>query len=332
MVTIVQIHPGPILFTGARHLPDLRAQLKSPRNSEIVRLHSRSFNATLLFTFLTFLLLHRGTGQTAKVSSALHSALSGTPAVAVVLDGNDGRLLAAQRPEEMDTVSSTPGSALKPLFLMAALQQGLIRENDTVLCRRSLHIAGHNLSCMHPPDPDVFNGETALAYSCNTYFASLATRFTPTQAVAVLREDGFGTRSTQRQEGSAGSVVTPANVQDLQLLVLGLKGVTVTPPQLARAYWRLSQQLQSEPAVQRGLQGSVDYGAAHNAATQGVETVGKTGTANDPGQPWSHGWFAGIASSGQASIILVLYVPHGNGGDAALLAHRFFAQWQGSKP
>jgi membrane carboxypeptidase/penicillin-binding protein PbpC len=185
----------------------------------------------------------------------------------VVLDGNDGRLLAAQRPEEMDTVSSTPGSALKPLFLMAALQQGLIRENDTVLCRRSLHIAGHNLSCMHPPDPDVFNSETALAYSCNTYFASLATRFTPTQAVAVLREDGFGTRSTQRQEGSAGSVVTPANVQDLQLLVLGLKGVTVTPLQLARAYWRLSQQLKSEPAVQRGLQGSVDYGAAHNAAT-----------------------------------------------------------------
>jgi cell division protein FtsI/penicillin-binding protein 2 len=332
MVTIVQTHPGPLLFTGARFVTDSRTQLKFPRNSEIVRLHSRSFNATLLFLFVIFLLPHRGTGQTAKVSSALHSAFSGTPSVAVVLDGNDGRLLAAQHPQEVDTVSDTPGSALKPLFLMAALQQGLIRENDTVLCSRSLHIAGHNLSCMHPPDPDVFNGETALAYSCNTYFASLATRFTPKQAVAVLREDGFGTQSTHRPEGSAGSVVTPVTMQNLQLLVLGLKGVTVTPLQLARAYWRLSQQLNSEPAVQRGLQGSVDYGAAHNAATQNVETAGKTGTANNPGQPWSHGWFAGIASYGKASIIIVVYLPHGNGGDAALLAHRFFAQWQGSNP
>ena len=326
-VTIVPLPPGPLPFTDARPVVGRRAQLKPPRDFEIVQPHLRSFNAILLVLFLTFLSPHCALCQTTNVSVALRSALAGTPAVAAVLSGKDGRLLAAQHPGEIDTVASTPGSVLKPLFLMAALQQGLIRENETVLCNRSLHIAGHNLSCMHPPDPDVFNGETALAYSCNTYFAKLATRFSPTQAVAVLREAGFGTRFAA---GSAGTVVTPANVQDLQLLVLGLKGITVTPLQLARAYWNVSQQLKLESAVQRGLQGSVDYGAAHNAATQGIEVTGKTGTASSPGQPWSHGWFAGIASYDKVSIILVLYVPHGNGGDAALLAHRFFLQWQGT--
>ncbi len=311
---------------------DSHGQLILLRETEIARLRSRLFDAILLMFFLAVPTLSRGIGQTANVSSALRSSLSGTSAVAVVLSGSDGHLLAARHPEEINTVSSTPGSALKPLFLMAALKQGLVRENETVFCSRSLHISGHNLDCSHPPDPDVFKGETALAYSCNTYFATLATRFTPAQAVAVLGGDGFGTRSIEVSEGSPGTLVNPANTQDLQLFVLGLKGITVTPLQLARAYWHLSQKLKSEPVVQRGLQGSVIYGAANNAATRGVEIAGKTGTADNPGQPWSHGWFAAIASCGKTSIILVIYVPHGSGGYAALLAHRFFTQWQGSTP
>jgi beta-lactamase class D len=278
------------------------------------------------------LLTNNAIGQTRSVQVALHSALSGTRAVAVVLDGSDGHLLATEHMEEMDGATSAPGSTLKPLFLMAALEKGLIRENSTVVCRRHLRIAGRNLDCTHPLDQSVFTAETALAYSCNSYFASVATRFTPQQAAAVLREDGFGTRSGLLPGEASGLVRNPASEQELQLLVLGLEGVAVTPVQLARAYVILSHQLPRELAVRRGLEGSVAYGMAHNAATPGLAISGKTGTASDPGQSWTHGWFAGIASRNKEKIVIVIYVPRGNGADAAQLAHRFFSRWQRTAP
>ena len=69
---------------------------------------------------------------------------------------------------------------------------------------------------------------------------------------------------------------------------------------------------------------SVRYGAAHNAEVSGIKLAGKTGTASDPGQPWTHGWFAGIAGEGSSKFVVVVYLPHGNGADAATIAHHFF--------
>jgi len=90
----------------------------------------------------------------------------------------------------------------------------------------------------------------------------------------------------------------------------------------------LSQQFGEAPVVKRGLEGAVAYGMAHNAATDGLAVAGKTGTASDAGQAWTHGWFAGIASRGAQRVVVVLYVPRGNGADAASLAHRFFELWE----
>jgi cell division protein FtsI/penicillin-binding protein 2 len=110
--------------------------------------------------------------------------------------------------------------------------------------------------------------------------------------------------------------------------VLGLDDVTATPAQMAEAYWRLWQQLDRAPAIRRGLEASVEYGMANPARTEGVKLLGKTGTASDAGQPWTHGWFAGMATGGEKGIVVVIYVPRGNGADAALLAHRFLSAWQ----
>jgi cell division protein FtsI/penicillin-binding protein 2 len=66
---------------------------------------------------------------------------------------------------------------------------------------------------------------------------------------------------------------------------------------------------------------------AHEASTAGMTIAGKTGTASDAGEAWTHGWFAGIASQETGRVVVVIYVPRGNGADAAALAHRFFALW-----
>jgi ATP-binding cassette subfamily B protein len=53
------------------------------------------------------------------------------------------------------------------------------------------------------------------------------------------------------------------------------------------------------------------------------EILGKTGTAKNTDEAWTHGWFAG-GLSGQ--VVVVIYVSHGDGGTAAVLARAFFLE------
>ncbi len=99
--------------------------------------------------------------------------------------------------------------------------------------------------------------------------------------------------------------------------MLGLENVTATPLQIAFAYRNLLLQASHTEAVWLGLRDSVAYGMAGNARVTGVEVLGKTGTATNQGEWWSHGWFAG-GIPGQ--FVLVIYLPHGDGGAAAKLA------------
>ena len=234
--------------------------------------------------------------------SALTGALKDTQAVGLVLDLKTGRQLAAVHPE-LATAKSAPGSILKPLFLNAALEHQQIQPQTSVFCRRTLQINDGtrewNLDCTHPHTGAPFTAQEALAYSCNQYFAALADRIPPEQTAAVLEHYGLPLP------------VAPRTRQQKELLVLGLSGITVSPDQIARAYRKLA--LEWQPAVRDGLQDSVAYGMAHNAAVEGMQIAGKTGTT-------THGWFAGIT----AQYVLVIYLPHGNGADAARLAQHFF--------
>lgn len=259
---------------------------------------------------------------------ALHKALAGTPGSALVLDISSGSLLATEKPENAAQVRSAPGSILKPFFLAAALESGAVQPQTTVMCHRNLRVLGHNLSCSHPQTDVAFNAGEALAYSCNTYFADLASRLSAEQAVAVLRD--YGLRQDSHSLSDVSPVLRTKTREGTQLLVLGLSGIRVSPEETAAAYRKLALKfsnsaLQSVLApVEQGMLDSVRYGAAHNANVSGFKIAGKTGTASDPGQPWTHGWFAGIAGEGSDRIVVVVYLPHGNGADAATIARRFF--------
>ncbi len=284
--------------------------------------------AAVIVAILSCVATLRCAGAGARAEQrVLDVALNGTNAVAVVLDGRNGRLIAAAREAEAAGMASAPGSTLKPFFLAAALGQGRVRAQTTVGCHGDLRIAGRDLACMHPREDNVLDSERALAYSCNTWFANLAQRFTPEEAAGVLLAYGFGSRTGLLREEARGDVRTPRNGAEVQLQVLGIEDVAVTPLQMAQAYARLGRDLDAVPVVRRGLEGSVAYGMAHGAATSGMTIAGKTGTASDPGEAWTHGWFAGIATRRGERVVVVIYVPHGNGGDAAALAHRFFVSW-----
>jgi stage II sporulation protein D len=249
--------------------------------------------------------------------AALSSALRGTPAVGVVVDLKTGRPLATVKDAGQ---SAAPGSILKPLFLAAALQQHEVLPQTTVFCRRNLRITegGHdwNLPCTHPQSDVAFAAQEALAYSCNQYFAAVADRIPTPQLAAILQHYGLPRAPTTLTR------------EQKQLLVLGIEGMTVSPAQMAGAYRKLFLELDKfqVDAVGQGLKDSVRFGMAHNAAVPGLEISGKTGTTT------AGGWFAGSATLGQQQIVIAIYLPHGNGADAAHLAQHFFLTAKGPAP
>ena len=260
---------------------------------------------TLLVTALLVVVACRpATAQT--IAAALAQILRGTQATAVVLDAKTGAVLASAGTPRR----GAPGSTLKPLLLQYALDHSLVRPETEVYCRRNLHIGNRALPCSHPPNQPIFTAESALAQSCNTWFAEMARRFTGPQLESALQ-------STNLPHAPMNS----ADVAQRQLAVLGLTGVTASPLELARAYRDLLAHMPPDGPVARGLKGSVDYGMANHAAVPGLTILGKTGTASNPGDSWTHGWFAGAIPG---RLVLVVYVPNSDGGVAARLAQKFF--------
>lgn len=246
----------------------------------------------------------QGAARDPRMQAALAGATQRSGAAAVVLRMGDGAVLASVG----STVAATPGSAVKPLLLQWALQHGVVRPETAVYCRRSLRIGTRALRCTHPADQTTFTAETALAASCNTWFAELGRRMRGTDLEAALQATHLPHTDTSQ-----------AGVEQRELTVLGLQGVTATPLQLANAYRALL--LNAEPVVLRGLAASVRYGMANFARIDGADLLGKTGTASKPGEAWTHGWFAGALPG---RMVVVIYVPLGDGGTAARMAHTFF--------
>lgn len=224
----------------------------------------------------------------------------------MVLDWQTGRLLASGGVPRR----GAPGSAIKPLLLAYALEHHIVDAATEVYCRRDLHIGRRSLPCTHPVDHPVFAAETALAESCNTWFAALGRRFTGPELEAALSAVHL-----------THAPMADASAEQRELAVLGLEGTTVSPAELARSYRNLLVAEPDEGTVVRGLRDSVGYGMANPASVPGLDILGKTGTASGAGETWTHGWFAGALAG---RLIVVVYVPHGDGGTAAHLARKFF--------
>jgi cell division protein FtsI/penicillin-binding protein 2 len=245
------------------------------------------------------------------VKDALAQALRGTQASAVVLDTRTGAVLASVGKASR----ATPGSAVKPLLLEYALEHNIVNAELEVYCRRNLHVGGRALPCTHPADHPVFTAESAVAESCNTWFAELARRYSGPELEAALNDAHL-----------PHAPMVAANVEQRQLAVLGLVGVTTSPLELAMAYRDLFERMPPTGPVALGLKESVSYGMANPAAVPGVTILGKTGTASDVREAWTHGWFAGGIPG---RVVIVIYVPHGDGGTSAALARKFFASIAG---
>jgi cell division protein FtsI/penicillin-binding protein 2 len=276
-----------------------------------------------------------GAGATdgSALQQAVSRSMAGKRGTAVVIDVATGKVLAASHLEVAARRLALPGSSIKTFTLLALLEAGKINEQTTFMCKRSLKVGGHNLDCTHPEMKQPFDPVTALAYSCNTYFATMATRLAPAELRRSFLKYGFGSASGLAPNEVSGNVALASTQAESQMEAIGEWGLHVTPLELLRGYQRVAQLSRKHDAkldpLFAGLEGSTAYGMGRLAQPDGMMKVaGKTGTSLVEEGSWRHGWFAGYAPEHNPEIVLVVFLEKGNGPvDASDVAREIFTAY-----
>lgn len=174
-------------------------------------------------------------------------------AAAICLDPRDGAVLASaswptfdpnQRTTLKDPAVRTnnvigrvyePGSTLKPVIMSIAMEQGLVRENESFYCGRRIRIADGVVTDIKAHGSEIL--PDLIVNSCNVGMAQIGIRFQPRFAYDNLKQWGFSSLSgielPAEEEGLVSTPeqwrgVVPANI------AIG-QGIGMTPLQLATA-------------------------------------------------------------------------------------------------
>jgi len=267
------------------------------------------------------------------LQAAIRQAMKGRPGSVVVLNVASGNVLAAWNLKVAAQRLEKPGSTVKPLVLLELLESAKVKPEQRLVCRRPLYVGGRRMDCSHPAAVTTLDAPDAIAYSCNSYFASVATRLTPAELTRVYQRVGFTSSTGLADTEVSGRVMPPGDQGQLQLQALGEWGVEVTPLELLAAYRNLALKklrnpdLGSAAPVFDGMERAVKYGIAHGAQPEGTTAAGKTGTASGVNTPVGHGFFVGYAPAEKPEIALIVYLEHGRGLDAAAIAGPVITAW-----
>jgi cell division protein FtsI/penicillin-binding protein 2 len=269
---------------------------------------------------------------------AVDQALRTAPSTRIlVLEIGSGDLLASAQLPQASRALATPGSTLKPLILYFALHSGRWSPERRVACSRQLHLGRHPLNCFHPAAAPM-DAEEALAWSCNSYFAALASSLTAAELRTALSERNLLAATGLSAQENVADFREPRTREQIQLAALGVEGIRVTLPELAEAYRSLAIEMAAHPeteaaqTVAAGLTDSVRFGMADAASLGGVSVAGKTGTASAESGGATHGWFVGLAPADAPRVVVAVFVPAGHGSDAAYVAARLLADSPLRKP
>jgi len=272
-----------------------------------------------------------------RMQQAVTHAMAGQHGAVVVLDVPSDQLLAAYHLEVAARRVVFPGSSIKPFTLRALLQSGKVDAHTALVCKRRFSIAGRNLDCTHPDVKQPLDPATALAYSCNSYFTTVALRLTPAELHDSLASDGFSSTTSLVLNEVGGEVSLAQSPEQLQLQAIGEWGVKVTPLELARGYRQLALFESRHDAklvpLFDGLRQSVAYGMANAAQPDAsMKVAGKTGTAPSDEGRWTHAWFGGYAPAENPRIVVIVFLERGHGGaEAAGIAREIFAAFAESE-
>jgi len=258
-------------------------------------------------------------GQSSRLredaSTFAQSATADKPVAQVaffVRDLDDPRDRREARADILDT-PVLPGSIVKTVALVAALERGVVTATSSHMCRRVVTADGQTFVCSHPDLKRPLSPAEALAYSCNDFFASLAPRLprealNATRMAAGLPPIAGGTPLASAIVGLAGPKTTPRALIDVMARLTGAgkdKPVPMTPGTRA--------------VLLEGLRGAAEYGTASAFKAAGVSAMAKTGSIVMPSGV-ALGLVVALTPADRPTRGIVVAAPGGAGVDAAAIA------------
>ena len=207
----------------------------------------------------------------------------------------------------------SPGSVVKPIALIAALERGIVTARSSHMCRRVSSAGGHKFVCAHPDLKRPLTPAEALAYSCNDFFVSLAPRLSraalnATRIAAGLPPIDSATPLAAAIVGLDGPRTTPRALIDVMARVVGAgrdKPVPMRP--------------ETRAVVLEGLRGAADYGTASALGDRNVSALAKTGSIVMP-NGGALGLVVAMTPADQPTRAIVVAAPGAAGLDAAAIA------------
>jgi SpoIID/LytB domain protein len=216
------------------------------------------------------------------------------------------------RPDILDT-PVLPGSVMKVVTLVAALESQAIDPDTARLCRRTVTVNGKRYTCSHPDLKRALTATEALAHSCNDFFVALAPRLS---------------REMFNQVRARLGLPPIAATADLAASFVGLDGPRLTPRTLLDIVARLAGVDPQRPlplaaetrrVLLNGLRGAADYGSASALGERKIAAFAKTGTAPMPGGGWL-GMVVALDPAAKPTRGIVVVAPGAAGRDAAAIA------------
>jgi len=265
--------------------------------------------------------------ETAEISELRDRAvqlLGDREGTVLMMDSRTGRLLIVINPRLATQQAFPPGSTIKPLTALAALQLGRMDRLETHRCEGGYRAEGRNLLCTHGRFSGPLTLTEALAHSCNDYFGKVGGRLGEGAALRFFEGWGFGRptgwggseslgrlpRGDWRRESALGAdesfLVTP--LQLLQAYQGLANGGRICRPSESVVACEVSQRVVLPPShrdsVLEGLRAAVEEGTARAAhpdlpLSLGEKAVlyGKTGTSAASNRFRTQGWFVGLVAT-----------------------------------
>ncbi len=138
------------------------------------------------------------------------------------------------------TSSFEPGSIFKPITVAAALEEGIIRPEDTFNCTGAVEMYEETMRCHLRSGHNILDVQGALAQSCNPSMIYISQRMGKEIMYKYFKDFGFGSRTNidlPAEESAAGAVYTEDAIGPVELATMSFgQGFNATAIQAITAF------------------------------------------------------------------------------------------------
>lgn len=245
------------------------------------------------------------------------------------------------------------GSTIKPFLAAAALQEGVITPQTTILSTGGITVGPWHFADWKAGGHGITDVHKALAESVNTFFYMIAGGLNGKNGLGIdratkyLRAFGWDVKTgIDLPSEAAGFLPSPEwklkttgqpwYIGDTYHLGIGQGDVLATPLQIAAAtgaiaqgtYWYQPHLIdgsvkkhsipitrQNVRVVQEGMRQAVTNGSARSLSILSMPVAGKTGTAQIGGTEKTHAWFTSYGPYETPKYVVTILLEEGGAGD-----------------